>query len=420
MRKILTIAACEFGEMIKTKTFLISVLITPVIMIGIMFFTTRLMKRPAGPRPPLVIGVTDSSGQVTEALKKQFDDYNRSNPSRQIVYRAVEDGGQAEEAGKTQLRSNTIHGYILMDESVFSGGGKVRLFTYKPKPSDTDIFFTAENMIRGVVIDQRCRTQNIDPKVLNQIRSVPIERIEVGETADNQKVQNEANMVTRMMIPFFFMFMIYMGIMISGQHILSSIIEEKSSRIIEMMLSAVSPFEMMAGKILGLSGIGLAVMGLWAGTAYGTAQWQGLTVDVRGMIGVYLLIYYILGFVLFGAVMAGIGSICNTLKESQSLMMPMVMLCILPMISWFNLVQSPNGLFARVLSFIPPVTPLVMVLRLSATTDVPMMDVVLSVALLGVSVLAAIWAAGKIFKTGILMYGKRPSLREVFYWLLRR
>jgi ABC-2 type transport system permease protein len=178
------------------------------------------------------------------------------------------------------------------------------------------------------------------------------------------------------MVPFFFMFMIYMGIMVIGQQILSSIIEEKSSRIIEILLSAVSPFELMAGKILGLTGIGLAVMALWVTTAYGTARWQGLAVDVSGMMFFYLVVYYILGFVFFSAILAGIGAICNTIKESQSLMTPAVMICIVPMISWFNLVQSPNGLFARVLSFIPPITPLVMVLRLSAASDISIIEII--------------------------------------------
>jgi ABC-2 type transport system permease protein len=420
MRNILTIAQCEFIEMLKTKTFLISVLFAPLMMGGIIFFVEKLSQRPAGPRAPITIGVTDLSGQLAEDIKSRFLGHNEKNPSRQIVFESIDvqdDPNIVQQRGKVNLRSGKLDTYVVIDNDIITGSGKVHFYTYKPKPSDTDISWTVENMINDVVVEQRCKVQNIPSKLLNEIRYVPTERIEIGETSDQQRIQSKGDMVTRMMVPFFFMFMIYMGVMTIGQQILSSIIEEKNSRIIEILLSAVSPFELMAGKILGLTGIGLAVMALWTATSYGTARWQGLAVDISNMMFVYLVVYYILGFVFFGAIMAGIGSVCNTIKESQSLMTPMVMICIVPMISWVNLVQSPNGLLAQVLSYIPPLTPLVMILRLSATSDVSVIEVIASITLLFISTLAAIWFAGRVFRTGILMYGKRPSLREVFRWL---
>jgi ABC-2 type transport system permease protein len=420
MRKILIIARCEFIEMLKTKTFIISTLFAPLIMGGIMFFSSKLVTQPPGPRAAITLGVTDLSGQLAGDIQGRFLEYSKKNSERQILFRSIEnpnDPNAAQQQGKADLRAGGINTYVVIHKDIITGPGKMYFYTYKPKPSDMDISQTAENMITGVVIDQRCKAKNISSTLLKEIRYVPMEHVEIGDSADKQRVQKQAEMITRMMVPFFFMFMIYMGIMVIGQQILSSIIEEKSSRIIEILLSAVSPFELMAGKILGLTGIGLAVMALWVTTAYGTARWQGLAVDVSGMMFFYLVVYYILGFVFFSAILAGIGAICNTIKESQSLMTPAVMICIVPMISWFNLVQSPNGLFARVLSFIPPITPLVMVLRLSAASDISIIEIIASIALMLVSVLAAIWVAAKIFRTGILMYGKRPSFREVFRWL---
>ena len=220
-----------------------------------------------------------------------------------------------------------------------------------------------------------------------------------------------------MMVPFFFMFMIYMGIIGIGQQMLSSVIEEKNSRIIEMLLSAVSPFELMAGKILGLGAIGLTIIALWTGVSYGPILWQGISVDITGKLLFCFVIYYILGFLFFSALLAAIGSVCNTLKETQEFMRPVVLILVFPMIAWFKLVQSPDGVLARVLSLTPPISPLVMPLRISAGSNVSNLEILASIILLVVAVIFMMWLAGKIFRTGILMYGKRPSLREIYRWL---
>jgi ABC-2 type transport system permease protein len=241
--------------------------------------------------------------------------------------------------------------------------------------------------------------------------------MEVGDTDDAQRIESEGQRVVKFMVPFFFMYLIFMGIVGMGQHMLSSIIEEKNSRVIEVLLSALSPFQLMGGKILGLAGIGLTVTSLWAVAAYIAALWQGLSIDVTIELLLYFVIYYVLGFLLFSSILAGIGSICNTIKETQSLMMPIMMVFILPLLAWFKLVQDPGGTLARVLSFVPPLTPMVMILRLSAGFDIWVGEIFFSIVLLAAAVLATIWAAAKVFRTGILMYGKRPRLREVVRWL---
>ena len=241
--------------------------------------------------------------------------------------------------------------------------------------------------------------------------------VEIGESAGEQHVQSQNQTNIKMMVPFFFMFMIYMGIIGIGQQMLSSVIEEKNSRIIEMLLSAVSPFELMAGKILGLGGIGLTIIGLWTAVSYSSVMWQGISVDITGKLMFSFVVYYILGFLLFSSLLAAIGSVCNTLKETQELMMPVVLILVFPMIAWFKLVQSPDSVFTRVLSLVPPVSPLVMPLRISAGSNVGLVEIIASVAILVGAVLLMMWFAGKVFRTGILMYGKRPSLREISRWL---
>lgn len=420
MYKILKIAQREYVETIKTKTFLISLLFAPAVTVGIIFFTGKISRSKGGPRPAVRIAVTDLSAQLSDEIKSRFNKHNDSNPQRQILFESLEAENMhtgAEKQGKARLRSGRTDAYVVLDKDILEGSGKVYFYTHKPKPMNLDAFWTVERIINTAVVEQRCKLRNLSPELLAELRNVPLERLEIGSGETGQRVQKTAESMTKMMVPFFFMLLIYMGIVGIGQQMLSSVIEEKSSRIIEVLLSAVSPFELMTGKILGLAGIGLTVISLWAAAAYGTARWQGLDVDITTGMLFYFVLYYVLGFLLFSSILAGIGSICNTLKETQALMMPVVLVFIVPLISWYNLVQSPDGTLARTLSFIPPVTPLVMILRLSASSNVGAIDIVASILLLAGAVFAALWLGARIFRTGILMYGKRPALTEVFRWL---
>ena len=420
MRKILEVARREYADTVKTKTFILGILMTPVIIGTIIFFTSRLSRGPSGPRPPMKVAVTDLSKALSGDIGTSIVKYNESNPARQILIQDVnssENSEAVETEEKNQLRQGRIDAYVVLDKDILAGSGKVHIYTYKLKPANLDVFGTIENLLNRAVVDQRCKIRNISPELLAELRSVPIERVDVGATDDAQRVESESQRVVKMMVPFFFMYLLFMGIVGMGQHMLSSIIEEKNSRVIEVLLSALSPFQLMAGKILGLAGIGLTVVSLWAAAAYLAACWQGLNIDVNASLILYFAVYYALGFLFVSSILAGIGSICNTIKETQSLMMPIMLVFMLPLFAWFQLVQDPNGTLARVLSFVPPVTPMVMILRLSAGADIWLGEVLFSIVLLAAAVLAMVWVAAKVFRTGILMYGKRPGLREVVRWL---
>lgn len=419
MHKIIEIARREYVDTVKTRTFLISLLFTPVLTVGIIYFTSRI-SRVEGGRPPVKVVVTDLTGQLAGQIETGMGSHNQSNPKRQFLFEALpakDDVNEIEEQCRERLRSEKIDVYVVIDAGIIEGAGKAHIYTYKIKPTMVDAIWGVEEFINHAVVEQRCKVQNVSQKLLDDIRNVSIERVEIGAAASEQHVQSQNQSIIKMMVPFFFMFMIYMGIIGIGQQMLSSVIEEKNSRIIEMLLSAVSPFELMAGKILGLGAIGLTIVGLWSAVSYGSVLWRGISVDITGKLLFFFVVYYILGFLLFSSLLAAIGSVCNTLKETQELMMPIILIMVLPMIAWFKLVQSPDGVFARVLSLVPPISPLVMPLRISAGSNVSNFEILASVALLVVAVFLMMWLAGKIFRTGILMYGKRPSLREIYRWL---
>jgi ABC-2 type transport system permease protein len=425
MWKILKIAQREYLDVVKTKTFILSILLTPAIIGVVIFIAGRTQRSVTGPRPPRKVVVADLTNQLTDEIKASFEQHNESNPQRQILLQEILTDTSSDESIKQKVRDGQLNAYFVLDKDSVEGTGKIQSFTRSTKIADLDMISNVGDLFNSAIFNRRCKLKDVSQELLAQIselrRRVPNEIIDIGSAAEQKRVK-KGEQIAKTMIPFFFMMLMFMGIFGMGQHMLTSVIEEKNSRVIEVLLSAVSPFELMAGKILGLAGISLTVMGLWAiaaiGTAYyGAAHWWNITLEFPTGILPYFVIYFILGFLLFSSILAGIGSICNTIKESQSLMMPISFLFILPMVVWFQLVQQPDGLFARVLSFLPPLTPLVMTLRLSASPDMSFLEIFASIIMLALFVPLVMWLAAKVFRTGILMYGKRPGPREVLRWL---
>ncbi len=423
MQKILKIAQREYIETVKTKTFLIGILMTPAIIGMILFVNSRIHRSITGPRPPKKVIVADLSGELATEIKDLFKEHNTRNSERKILLKELQTDEISVEHTKKEVRNGQLNAYFVLEKESIEGSGKIRTYTRSTNVADLDFLSSVENLLNRAIVNKRCELKNVSQELLNELRrQVPRDRVELGSASQEKRI-NQGEQFAKMMIPFFFMFMMFMGIFGMGQHMLTSVIEEKSSRVIEVLLSAVSPFELMAGKIFGLAGISLTVLALWAIAAWGTtyyagSKWLGgIEIDVPAEILPYFVIYFILGFLLFSSILAGIGSVCNTIKEAQSLMMPINFMFILPLVGWFHFAQHPEGVPAKALSFFPPLTPMIMVLRLASSPDTPFLDILASIILLATFVPFVIWLAAKVFRAGILMYGKRPGLLEVLQWM---
>jgi ABC-2 type transport system permease protein len=420
--KILKVAQREYAETVKTKTFILGVLMTPLIIGGIIYFSSRYAHSGTGPRPPKQIVILDRTDALKDEIRSFFTKHNNDHKHQQIDIVRIHTTQDAQEVipkEKNRVRRRELDAFVVLDTDILDGAGTMQFYMRDTKTSDMDYIGTVENLINRAVVNKRCQRENIAPEVLARLRPhVRLLQIEVGEEIDQERVQEKAETITRTMIPFFFMFLIYYGIIGIGQHLLTSVIEEKNSRIMEVLLSALSPFELMAGKIVGLAIVGFTIMSIWCVAAYSTARWQKIMIPVELDLLIYFVIYYVLGFLFFSSILVGIGSVCNTIKEAQSLMMPVTMILIIPLVGWINMIQDPHGTFAVVLSFIPPTTPLVMILRICASSEpVPIVEILISIFLLATCIPLTIWAAAKVFRTGILMYGKRPALKEIIRWL---
>lgn len=418
MRKIVKVAQREYRETVRTWTFILGLVLLPAILGGLILFGDWLGPDRNAPRAAIRVGATSPSSDLIDKVRSAFDSYSQSHPQAPVTLTAVNaENGSAQDVGKEELRKGQLDAYVLLEGDLEGTGGTVQFYTYRPNSSQVDALFMVEGLIRDAVISRRYETRGLDRAVLNAISNVPINRVELGDAQGQEQVQNKGQQVARMMVPFAFMYLIFVGIISMGQHLVSSIIEEKNSRIMEVLLSVVSPFDLMAGKIVGLAAVGCTMVAVWGLAGYAAAVQRGIEVDVGAGLVVCSLIYYILGFILFSAILAGVGSICNTIKETQSLLMPIMLVFVIPVVIGMKLLQDPNGELARVLSYVPPMTPMVMVLRLSSGAGIWPGEVVLSMLALAAGVLATLWIAAQVFRTGILMYGKRPALREILHWL---
>ncbi|MBM3335464.1 ABC transporter permease, partial [Candidatus Sumerlaeota bacterium] len=383
-----------------------------------MVFSVYLTRKTQeAPRPARTVAVADLSKQLSEQIERVFDQHNKFNPQRQIVLKQVvadesTTDSQTQEA-RAQVQDGSLDAYLLVAKDAVEGQGKSYYYAKARNIGDFDMFSTVQRLLNDAVVAERFRRHNLPAQLIAELRRwVAVEQVDVGA-----KVQKKVAMEARMMAPFFFLFLMFMGIFSMGSQILSSVIEEKGTRVIEVLLASLNPIELMAGKILGLAAAGLVVVAVWGSAAYGTITYRGMT-DVVSIAALsYFLPYFVLGFLLTTAVFAAIGSACNTIKESQSMMFPVTLVFIIPMLSWFFIAQHPESPVSVILSFIPPFTPMIMVLRIAAYPEIPLIQIVASLVILAASVPAIMWAAGKIFRTGVLMYGKPPSPRELWRWL---
>jgi ABC-type Na+ efflux pump permease subunit len=253
---------------------------------------------------------------------------------------------------------------------------------------------------------------------------VKFESKQISETGEEEGVSEQEKL--HQFAPVAFVYLLWLSVFMIAQMLMTNTIEEKSNKIMEVLLSSVSPIQLMAGKILGIATTGLTMIASWILFFLAILKLVPLFVDKPMTIDFTVIIrdpiyitsfvaYFILGYLLLSAILVGIGSVCNSLKEAQNLMAPVTIMLIVPLIAMVPIGQDPNGTIAKVLSYIPPFTPFVMMNR-AAGPPAPM-EYVITTILLVVSIVLALWAAAKVFRIGILMTGKPPKLGEILRWI---
>ena len=281
-----------------------------------------------------------------------------------------------------------------------------------------------DNAATQVVQSLRIRDAKIPRNVAQRLQEkVEFREKNIDETGaiSDVKVSQKANKYA----PVAFVYLLWIAVFSIAQMLLTNTVEEKSIRIMEVLLSSVSPNQLMSGKIWGIAATGLTMVLSWVGFAL-IGVWlapmiiSGFDFPLMAVVGdprylISFVAYFMAGYLLYAAVLVAIGSVCNTLKEAQNLMQPVIIMLIVPLVAMIPIVQEPNGLVAKVMSYIPLFTPFTMMNRAGGPPET--YEYVITGILLLATVIFAFKAAGKIFRVGVLMTGKPPKLREIFGWL---
>ncbi len=282
-----------------------------------------------------------------------------------------------------------------------------------------------EKQATGAVRRRRLERERISPQTAAWL-SAESKFIERTVSASGQQTAVGMSDKLRQNAPIVFVYLLWISIFSITQSLLTSTIEEKSTRISEVLLSSVSPVQLMAGKILGVAGTGLMMIATWVLTAFVAMKYlpkllgAPASLDLTPILSDPVLlasfvIYFLLGYMLYAAILIGIGSVVNTIQEAQALMMPVMMMLMLPLLAMMPIGRDPNGTFAKVMSYIPPFTPFVMMNRAAGPPS--LMEYILTTVLLVAAIAGMLWASAKIFRIGILMTGKPPKVREILQWI---
>jgi len=292
--------------------------------------------------------------------------------------------------------------------------------------TDRDLLDWYGRLATDVIRAQRIEQEGVDPEVARWVHeSLIFEDRKVGARGADQEVatQNKA----RQWAPMVFTYLLWIAIFTSAQMLLTSTIEEKSARIIEVLLSSVSSFELMAGKIAGMAAAGLTVVASWVcfivlaviivPLATGNPGALGMLRDIAAE-PLYLfsfILYFLMGYLFYAAILVGIGSVCNSIKDAQSLMMPVIIPMMVALFALVPISRDPNGTLAKIMSFIPPFTPFVMMNRAAGPPAI--WEYMTTTLLMAIAIYGAVWAAAQIFRIGVLMTGKPPTVRQMARWL---
>ncbi|HBX36064.1 MAG TPA: hypothetical protein DEG76_01640 [Pseudohongiella sp.] len=294
--------------------------------------------------------------------------------------------------------------------------------------TDTRLSSAIQGSLNNTIRQQEFAAQGIDIQAVRDIQRtrLPLSRLDPGKQLGEAEVSMADTF--RQWAPMGFVYLIFISLMQSVQYLLSNTIEEKSNRIIEVLLASVTPGELMMGKLLGIGATGITTILAWITSFFVFLQLYQ-TVETAAIVQIldvllssdlipYFVFYYLCCYALYAGIFLAIGSLCNTLKEAQSLIMPLIMILIVPVLTMSFIAQDPNGTMARVMSWIPLFTPFTMMNR--AAAQPPMVDVVGTTIVLVLTTIAVLWLSGRIFRQGILRTGQPPRIVEVWRMLRRR
>lgn len=431
LHKIWLILRSEFWRRVRSKAFILATLLVPFGVV-LLFAAPALFGYLAEQTDERTIAVIDETGHLADSLA--------AASGERITFRPVD---APPDSMRAAVRAGRYDGYLQLPASLMEGTGEATY--YSVEGGGLSLRSELDTQVNRVVRRYRLETAGASKDVLSIVGSdIELSTRKLSEdggtTADSSLAYTA--------IGYVMAFAIYFAVFFYGQYVMQGVIEEKSSRVVEVIVSSVRPFELLMGKVLGIGAMGLVQMITWAALAMGGMAAIGPILalffapsDVGATAGaspeamreaagiaiptipvdliIWFILFFVGGFLLYASLFAAVGSAVEQQQDAQNLLLPVMTPLVLPILFLVFIIESPNATVSVVMSIIPLFSPILMVLRI-AITAVPLWEIATAFVLLVGSFVGMIWIAGRIYRVGILSYGKTPSLREIARWATYR
>jgi ABC-2 type transport system permease protein len=440
MNKIFAVLKREYLAAVRKKMFMVMTVLFPVLMAGVFFVPMMMMSKSLGGKR---VAVVDGTGRLHEAFSKplvpEVQDPRKAMSGRggagaqlptklNIDYVDVSGKGDLKAATQPYLdklrddaAGNHLYDAVLIVPGDAFTSAEAKLTFYSRAATDIMTQEKLSSVTNGAIHRQRLLARGLGPAQIDELmRELPIEGIQLSRGGE-QKRGGDLSFLVGMLMSV----LLLVPSFVYGVEVMRGIIQEKSDRVVEVLISSMSSSQLLIGKVAGLAAVGLTQIFAWliffaALAGFGGAVATTLGVDVtqfiHPMFFVYFLVFFILGYLTNVCVYAVAGSACNTDKEAQQLIAPIQMVMMLPWFMMMAIITNPEGGMAVGFSLAPVFGPMVMFVR-TMVSDPPLWHVAVCIAVSAVTISIFLYVTAKIFRVGILSYGKRPTIPELWRWL---
>lgn len=415
MKRVVAVARREYLERVRSKAFIVSTLLGPALMAGFMIVPGVLMDRQRG--KPLRVAVFDAEGGVGKAVEESLAERRVLGKPRFLLQPGGPGSPQEVESRlKERVVRGDLDGFVLLPKDALARSAAEY---YGKNVSNMMDIQLVDKAVEEALVGQRLAREGLGAdRVKDLTRKLDLKTIRL--TAKGAREDRGGTFLLSMVL----MMMLYTSVIMWGTAVMNGVIEEKTNRVVEVIVSSLSAPQLFAGKLAGIGGAGLTQFAVWAlsmgvlglyGGAVSAAA--GLPIpEIGALVMAAFVILFLMGYFLYGSLYAAIGASVNTQQEAQSLVFVALAPLVLAVAFFPVVLGSPDSTLSVVLSLVPFFAPLLMFLRIVAVTP-PAWQLALSAALMLLTIAALNWAAARIYRVGILMYGKRPTLPEILRWV---
>jgi ABC-2 type transport system permease protein len=421
-KKMFAVMKRDYLERVRSKSFIIGTILGPVMLLALIIVPVMVTKVEGGKQKK--IAVIDMSGEVYGKLQEHLSSGKLAKQFLLLRITATDnDLQQKRQQLVDEILADKLDGYVYINKDILAGGTP----EYHSKHVSNFIELrSVEDAITRIIVEKKLKSEGLDPAKIQEItKTRELKVIKIAKQGKESEERGETIITV-----YILMLMIYTTLIMYGVSVMRSVIEDKNSRIVEILASSVKPFELMMGKLFGVGAVGLTQYLIWVVCTllvvlYGSSMFVALSHEtslanflIPIPVLIFFIIYFILGYFLYSTMYIAVGAMVNSEQDAQNLQFPIVSFLIVPIALAPMIMMNPNSSAAVILSLIPFFTPILMFMRITVLMP-PALEIAASILIMIFTIILMIWLTSRIYRVGILMYGKRPTAAELLKWIRR-